>query len=343
MKIIRPLHLSRRQCICISVAALAIAAYLLWLPIPPFRNENAVNSVVWIECRYCYALHAPGCDTVFFNVTAGDSILQGLSPTRKEAERTQWGQGCWYSSLIPIHFSRGRMLTTSSVARPDTVMEQLGQDAAKLAGTAMRQIEQQLNAVAQLDDRLVYYMNTHNVQDEGYTHIAQYEDQYKATKKRWEKVRKILEKTVMSSAPQVSFMSTYTCRHITREGRLSAAETPCRRIKVNSDGLVTLQTTDKTMPNGTVSLGYPLVNGMMLASARHPRHVWLTGFNLPLRPDTITGLKPDHIEGRAWQTEKSPNFATSLALQKSARGVPIVNSRGILVGLADGSTIIPVR
>lgn len=343
MKIIRPLHLSRRQCICIAVAALAIAAYLLLLPIPPFRNENAVKSVVWIECRYCYALHAPGCDTVYFNITAGDSILQGLSATRKEAERTQWGQGCWYSSLIPIHFSRGRMLTTSSVARPDTVMEHLGQDAAKLAGTAMRQIEQQLNAVAQLDDRLVYYMNTHNVQDEGYTHIAQYEGQYQANKKRWEKAREILGKIVMSSAPQVSFMGTYTCRHITREGRLSATETPCRRIKVDNDGLVTLQTTDGTTPSGTVSLGYPLVNGMMLTSTKHPQHVWLAGFNLPLRPDTITGLKPDRIEGRAWQTEKSPNFATSLALQKSARGVPIVNSRGILVGLADGSTIIPVR
>ncbi|HCE48479.1 MAG TPA: hypothetical protein DEQ84_07525 [Prevotellaceae bacterium] len=343
MKFIRPLHISRRQSICIAVAAFTIGAYLLSLPLPPFRNENAAKSVVWIECRYCYALHAPGCDTVFFNTVAGDSLLQGLSPTRKEAERTQWGQGCWYSSLIPIHFSRGNILTTSSVARPDTVMEQLEQDAAKLAGNALRQIEQQLGNVTQLDDRLVYYMSTHNVQDEGYTHIAQYEDLYKATKKRLEKAQKILEKTVMSSAPQVSFMATYACRHITREGRLSATETPCRRIKTDRNGLVTLQTTDKTMPDGTASLGYPLVNGMLFTSARHPMQVWLAGFNLPFRPDTITGLKPDRIEGRAWKTDKRQNYATSLALQKSARGVPIVNSRGVLVGLADGCAIIPVR
>ena len=343
MKIIRSLHLSRQQSICLSVAALAIGIYLLLLPLPPFRNENTAKSIVWIECRYCYALHAPGCDTLFFNTVAGDSLLQKFSPIRKEAERSQWGQGCWYSSLIPIHFSRGRILTTSSVARPDTILEQIGQDAAKLAGRALRQIEQQLATVAQLDDRLVYYMRTHNVQDEGYTHIAQYDDQYKATKKRLENAKKILEKTVMSSAPQVSFMATYACRHITQEGRLSATEKPCRRIKTERNGLVTLQTTDKTMPSGTASLGYPLVNGMLFTSARHPLHVWLAGFNLPFRPDTITGLKPDLIEGRAWKTDESPNYATSLALQKAARGVPVVNRRGVLVGLAEGSTIIPVR
>ncbi len=335
--------IKRKKAALLLAATLAIAAYLLWLPLPPFRNESAARSTVWIECRYCYALHAPGCDTVYFYGTAGDSLLLGLSATRKEAERTQWGQGCWYSSMIPIHFPQGRILTTSSVACPDTAVEQMNSNAARLAGNALFQTRRQLKELAQLDARLVYYMNTHNVQDEGYTHIAQYEDYYRTTGKRLEKAQMVLKKIVMASAPQVSFMADYACRHITEDGRLSATEKPCRRIKVRGDRLVVLQTTDKTMPDGAVSLGYPIINGMLFTSAGHPRRVWLAGFNLPYRPDTVTDLRPDHIEGRAWRTDKSPDYTTSLALQKSARGVPVVNGRGVLVGLADGCSIIPVK
>ncbi len=335
--------IKRKKAALLLAATLALAAYLLLLPLPPFRNENATRSAVWIECRYCYALHAPGCDTVFFYGTIGDSLLQGLSTTRKEAERTQWGQGCWYSSMIPIHFSQGRILTTSSVARPDTAVEQLNRRAAQLAGNALNQTGRQLKDLAQLDARLVYYMKTHDVQDEGYTHIAQYENYYKTTEMRLEKAQKALKKIIMAPAPQVSFIAAYACRHITEEGRLSATEKPCRRIKVRSDRLVVLQTTDKTTPNGAVSLGYPVINGMLFTSAKRPKRVWLAGFNLPCRPDTLTNLRPDHIEGRAWRTDKKSDYATSLALQKSARGVPVVDGRGVLVGLADGSTIIPVK
>lgn len=321
---------------------LAILACAVLLPLLSFPGESAAKSLVWIECRYCYTLTAPGYDTLYFNGIENDTLPRGLSSVRSKAEHTQVGQGCWFSYTSPIHFPQGSILTTSSVAQPDTALEKYGRNVARLASAALRQTKRQRDDITRLDSHLVYYIKTHDVQDEGYTHIAQYEDHYKTTFATLSHLQDLLTKISMASSPQVGFLATYTCRHITAEGRLSDTALHCRRIKTYPNGLVMLRTTDGQTPRTAASLSYPLINGMKFTSSSRPLRVWLAGMNLPGAPDSIEGKRPDRIEGRAWHTAGSTRYATSLPLQTSSRGIPVVNCWGILVGLADEDSIIAI-
>ena len=309
----------------------------------PLQHRVEYRSVVWLESRSCYAITAPNIDTLYFKDLNSDSTFSHLSLECKDAETVLRCQGFWYSPVIPIHFCHGRILTTSEILASDSLSTYLQANLYNLLNTNNIKIRKTINKQRHFQKEMQYYMLTHNVQDEGFNQLANLHHAQNLYNKEYAKMARTLRKLLDTPLTKVTFMTNFTYRYVLLNGKLSTKARPCILYKRYKDSrVIQLQATSHAKAFGTVSLGYPLVNLMRFSSPDLSKEVTLHAFNLAIVPDSLSVLKISATKGKAWKEKNKDYIQTSLPVLPYAVGAPVVDRRGVLIGLADRSGIVPI-
>lgn len=323
----------------------ALFIYSLFLPLPLLRRFQH-RSVVSVECRYCFALTAKGCDTVFFRNIKGDSTFTGVWTTRDEACTTNVGSGFWYSPGLIFPACFGKLVTSSSIAAPDTLIHNSGKPWASLIARELAQQKRTLSDLKAAKKHFGYYMNTHSVTDEGYNQVAYRQNVVKERLRETLRLIGCLEAIGKSGRPEVVFLPAYAYCSVNRGGFLTGKYRACHRIgsKISgSRGMVILQSDSHLRPAGTTYLSYPLINLMRFTSAEHPRSCTMYALNYSLLPDTLTRAQASGYTGHVWKTPDAAVYDTDIPLLDCAEGAPVVDHRGVLIGIANQGRIVPIK
>lgn len=332
----------KKYLILLCCFLLLIWVYTLFFPLP-LQHRCEYRSVVWVECRYSFAISAGGPDSLFFTGIRVDSALSNLSLKRENAQTVNAAQGFWYCPLNLFHLSGNRILTSSRLACPDTILPDLQSHIKKILALSEKRFNLLATQRANLSNHLRSYMNTHDVHDEGYNQVAKYKDQHATTSAELKKINLIIQTLRKSDNVKISFLPVYSYRYVRKDGTLSKLFS-CSRKKVRTDSRITELTPSNQLDHlGTLSLGYPIINLMRFTSPERTKNVLLFAFNVTTPPETFSAMKVSRIDGRAWQ-EKDKNFySSSLPVLNCAVGAPVVDHRGVLIGMADINGIVPIK
>lgn len=332
----------KKYLILLCFVLVATWVYTLFFPLP-LQHRYEYRSVVWVECHYSFALSAGGSDSLFFTGIRADSALSNLSLKRENAQAVNAAQGFWYCPLNLLHLSGNRILTSSRLACPDTILPDL-QSHIKIF---LALSEKRFNLLAaqrnHLSSHLKSYMNTHDVHDEGYNQVARYKNQHVTTSAELNKIQRTIQILLKANNVKISFLPVYSYRYVKKDGTLSKLLS-CSRKKVRTDARITELTPSNQLDHiGTLSLGYPIINLMRFTSPERTKNVLLFAFNITATPETFSDMKVSRIDGRAWQEKNKMLYFSSLPVLNCAVGAPVVDHRGVLIGMADINGIVPIK
>ena len=343
MRLHRP---SSKLLLIIASLVVIITVWGLLMPLPHHRMRQQ-RCLVWLQNTYCFAMTADGADTVYFNGLRSDTLLSGVSIRRSEALVTRHGTGFWYSPWLLLHHCGGRIMTTSRLALPDTLLDRVDSliDTLLVRQTALA--DRQLADLTKSEDHLDYYVKTHSVTDEGYNQVAQYEQQLRQQLKETKILAQTLKHLSRQDHVKLLYLPRYTYRAADRSDTLSTEARPCHLFKpLRQRGLCILQSDTKLNTLGSVSLARPLFTLVRFASSDDPAGVTLMGFNHPLPHGQVTSaFTAGSYKGQAWKDSDFPQsrrYHTDLPILSSAEGSPIVDRRGVLIGVATKQGLIPM-
>ena len=317
-------------------AVLCLIIYGILLPFP-WEKRQLEKCVVLLECQHCYQLTAPGCETLYFSSFKEDGSLAGLSCHLPQARQTVYGTAFWYGSVPLLHLCRGTLLTSSRLARPDTLPAFSHDKLTRLLKAQDSIHTLRLQNIQKEEKILAYYMATHNVVDEGYNQMGQYQKDYQQMRTEEERIHSILNAILLSGKGEISLSTVYIAHSHTP----SSAPATDTCLFLSSDNQVArLQTLSRTMPSGSRSIGASLLKTTLLASRHSQREATLTAYHYGYIDKTgISQMKPSSIEGRIWKDDKP--FSTSIPLLKGAEGSPLTDYNGSLIGIVCQNHIIP--
>jgi len=321
---------------------LFVTIYTLFLPLP-LQHRYEYRSVVWVECRYCFALSTDGSDSLFFSGTRPDSSLSNLSLKQQNAEVLNAAEGFWYCPLNLFHLSGNRILTSSRTTCPDTILPYLQSHIKLSLHLSEKRLKSRTNLQNNLLSHLRSYIHSHDVYDEGYNQVAKYKDQHATTSAMLKQINEVIQTLLKADTVKVSFLPVYTYRYVKQDETFSEPFS-CLRKKIRTDHRVTELTPSNQLDHlGTISLGYPIINLMRFTSEERKKDIILFALNVCTPPKTFTSIKVSRIEGRAWQEKNKFSYFSSLPVLNCAVGAPVVDRRGVLIGLADINGIVPIK
>ena len=327
-----------RYAISSAVLLGLVLLYGLFFPYPWQKSKLSATACL-LECQYCFALVAPGCDTVYFSEVRDDSILAGLTCMPSSVMQTSYGSAFWYGPVPLLHLCRGRLLTASTIAGADSVVPSLQSRIYGLLSIQDTLMSRREKAVSKEEQLLSYYMSTHDVADEGYNQMGEHSARCKQMQEDIRRVRTILDRQRRTGDVKVEYMATYIV-YTPVDGDSSGIQSDtCHRIRVRQN-VVQLQTLSGKMPKGCHSVAPSLMTGMTFASQSSRRRAVLAAYNYPVTKETsLTEMTTRSIKGEVWK--EGGSYATSIPLLGRAEGSPLFDSRGSLIGIVCKNKIIP--
>lgn len=170
-------YIYKRCCGCpllqFFMAGILLLIFILFL-ISFFPTEGKLQrSATVVESSHYYQLEVNGVPLIFFSALTSDSAMAGIALHPDSVERdTRLDTACWIHRFPVIPSCRGRLLTR---ANTDSI------SAAEIPMILERE-RSRLDSIVPLsdhaDDELRYYLAIHNVTDEGYNMIADYNQQH---------------------------------------------------------------------------------------------------------------------------------------------------------------------
>ena len=330
----------RRKYVFYAFCCLAIYfLYSLLLPYP-WQSNKIQKSVSLLECQYCFAMTAAGCDTLFFSSIQDDSVLTGLTSSPEKVKKKAYGSAFWYSPYPLLHLSQGRLLTTVDVASADTIISTMQHDIRRLVMTQESLTAKREAAIEKEESFLSYYMSTHDIIDEGYNQMGRYEQDYRQMQEDMRKVCSTLKQLRNSDSILIFFVSTYIVHSPIGTDSVVLQHDTCQRISVKGN-VVELQTLSENNAKGYYSITPSVINSMHLASDNSRKDAIMVTYNYGITHDTpLQELKVHNIQGKVWRSGGMYN--TSIPVLKRAEGSPLFDKYGRLIGIVHRNNIIPL-
>jgi hypothetical protein len=321
---------------------LATIVYTLFFPLP-LQHRYEYRSVVWLECRYHFVL-TDGNDSLFCTGMAPDSTLSLLSAESQEAMAVNTAQGFWYCPFNLFHLSENRILAPALAVCPDTMLPFLQSHVALLLHQSEKKLTILSAQQSSMANHLKSYLKSHDVYDEGYNQLARYKNQHAANLSELNQTLRIVRRLLKSANPQITFLATYTYRFVKHNGTFSTKSYACIRKKLRDDARMAEITPVNQLDHvGTLSLGYPLINLMSFTSPGRTKQVLLFALNVSTPPESFSNAKVARIDGRAWLNKNNSSYSSSLPILNCVIGAPVVDHRGVLIGMAGPQGIIPIK
>ena len=337
------LHIKKKYWIPFVSVLLAVGIYSMFFPLP-VQHHYEYRSVVWVECRYCFALSAGEGDSLFFGGIDRNARLVNVSSYKEQATRTNYGQGFWYAPVNLFHLTEKRLLTAASIVHPDTILSTLRPEAKEILSTYAAQLGQLSIRQKKEDSHLDYYMNTHGIHDEGYNQVARYSNQHRQQSLEMQRRVQTVQRLLKADDLRVTYLPAYSYRFTSHDGLLSTKAYPCAKRLIRKGGdIAEFQSLDNLGHPGTLALGYPLINLMGFTAPDRTKRVVLLTYNSACAPQDLRLLTLTPVDGRAWKEKGKATYATSLPILPYSIGAPVTDLRGVLIGIAGRDGIIPVK
>ena len=330
-----PHSLKRKTGKIFLFAALVIIVYGTLLPFP-WEKHQLERCMTLLEHQYYYQLSAPNCDTLYFSGLKKEGFA-GLTCHPAQARQTVYGTAFWYSSFPLLHLCSGTLLTSTSITSPETKTELPTKELKSWLKKQYSIHEQRLQSIEKEENILSYYMATHNVIDEGYNQMGEYQKYYQQLYKDEQRIYTALGNILHSGKGEIRCVSTFLVHSYTQD---SVPTTDSCRIISSGNGITKLQTLTLSMPEGSKCMGKHFLKTTWFAGENANRKAFLTAYHYGyIDSSSISKARASSIQGRICKSKQG--FTSSFPLLKGAEGGALTDSNGTLIGIVSHNSILP--
>lgn len=304
----------------IIVALLVVVSLiLLILPFCPISKERQQLCVAELEYERCYSLNVNG-KAVFYINELGTGA--GLTSASTSLDSVRWHKeslkGVWVNRYLFSPYCGGRIITNN----PDYSEIERLQKANSHIDTIIRYninvLEKECQRLRRVTRRLNYYLDVHNVTDEGYNTIATLSANVLTTRHYREKVLDILKAIKPNEVVDIHLVQRYTLISHDKNGK--TVRTRCELLDNEyEDDIATVQTKRHFMPDSAKSIYYNSTTASFIGKAIMHEKDPLPGFIY--RGETAEGKRSGHgvlltsdgtyYDGM-WENDKRNGFGFSV-------------------------------
>lgn len=314
----------------LPVAILAAIAFIMAPSVMPESYDGMRRSVATIECREYYEITSDGKVAAFCNDIDSDSTLCAVSEEKdSDTERKAMVCGCWMNRFSSFPSCNGRILTVDPFAKEHDMLAIAGSDIRKTIAKTIAKDEKAAVRNRKREEKLNYYLNTHNVKDEGYNTIAAYAEENRKEKEHLQNSIAILKSLQKKGNVKIRKKNVYTL--VYAAARNKTGSRPCYALHEETrnapKGTIVIRTQDGFMPEGANAIYRFDVFDL---SPERGSSVSIAGiFGLTSKSTANAALQePNVFNGKA----VSPGRHDAPALL-APEGAPIFNSHGYFIGI----------
>jgi len=256
----RPMRKSinwKRKHTLLSLSALPVATVLIFLVLPFIEpsEERKLSAAAVLEYESCYVLEADGRPLLYVNDIAWGSSATDISTS---PDSLAWNRmrltGCWIYRYLAFPVCRGHLVAADPDVRTDSVLTRLNAHADTLVARNIVGLENENKRIDHIVHQLYYYLDVHNVNDEGYNSIATLA--WKMTEERAKRIRALeaLKGVEAGTTLKLRLLQRYTLVYRDTLND-SICRVPCEMVEKDTvKRQVILQTLDGDMPDAATAL-----------------------------------------------------------------------------------------
>lgn len=316
------------------LAAIAILLYgLTFLPVSQSRMKR---SVALIEYASCYEITADGKPLAWFRAFGDSLSLDGLTVVAgQNVVERRLITGVWVNRYGFFPSCKGRILLPSPDISACQRLSAANKKASLVLQKALSDNEKLISRLGQTQSKLRYYLETHNVSDDGYNTMAAYSAATDSSRQDAERLLSVLKS--LDSKAQVSIRHIEKHTLLYSDSSRKTARKTCNDI--TKDGLRQfriVQTEDQTMPNDVAALYF---HRWLLPSAKTGMEVVTAAYH----GSSQRGFNTDTLRAgcfRGLVTEGGGHDVPSLF---APDGSPVFTKGGLLVGVTLGGTVCSAK
>lgn len=167
----------------LPVVILAAIAFITVPSLLPESYDSMKRSVVTVECGEYYEILSRGRVIACCNNINADTTLHAVSvKPDSDTERKAMVCGCWINRFTFMPSCQGRILTVSPFTTDTRLISMANRNIGTMIEKTIKRAEEMLATDRRRETEMDYYLNTHNVKDEGYNAIAAYAEENKKKK-----------------------------------------------------------------------------------------------------------------------------------------------------------------
>ncbi len=240
----------------------AAAVYLLWL----LHNteERTQNSIVPVECRYCFALEVNGKEVLYVKNPMADWCSYAFSTTSDTLVcDTCKSDGRWVNRFMLLPSCSGRIRIPDIYQSLDSLCAQANDSIKGIIANQRIAFEQRLRMLTHVCLELEYYLSVHNVADEGFNTIASHATLTNENKANTARALAVLERITDKDSVSIKMICHFTAIIINKDTIVSKrksvrnkADSPktipidCILLPDKRGGHLLIQTAHKRLPQG---------------------------------------------------------------------------------------------
>ena len=262
----------------LPVLLVAIVVVFFLLPLIPPSEERKERCIADLEYERCYALVIDGKPALYLNNMEQGSLWTTISTS---PDSIKWShttlKGCWINKYIALPYSRGRMVTENPDYGSDSLLTALNNRIGTVIDNNISLLETECKRMKRIARQLDYYLDVHNVSDEGYNTIASLAEKANNERNNRERALGILKEIKPTQRVELKQLQRYTLLYNDTTG--TPRRHPCKILDDNYDNrLCYLQTVGHFMPKGAQAIYHHIltsdfVNKVVRTSPLHTPNV----------------------------------------------------------------------
>ena len=263
----------RKNIYRLSLPLLLVAIVVIFfiLPLIPPSEELKQHCVADLKYERCYALMIDGKPVLYLNNLNRGSMWTSIST---HPDSITWAQtqlkGCWINKFLALPYSRGRMVAENPDRDADSLLNAMNDRIGIVIDNNIRLMETDSKRLKRVVRQLKYYLDVHNVNDEGYNAIATIAEKAGKTRHNREQALAILKGIRPGQRVELKQLQRYTLLYNDTAGTIKRH--PCQILDdAYGQRLYTLQTKGHFMPDSAQSIYHhfltsDFVNGILRTS-----------------------------------------------------------------------------
>lgn len=314
----------------------AIAFFLIIETLLPFSHDGMCRATALVEQHSVYGIFSDGRQVACFKPSDnGLAIAYMAEPGDSTAATTVVTEGCWINDMPVMPSCRGRILIPDADVRADSIVAAMNGNIARVLQEETCRLRGKLRLLSALSSETGYYLNRHDVRDEGFNNVAEYAGYIKTEKSKAERLIGLLEKAMKEKNTVVRHTSVYTL--ITSgEGqkvrRMACTETG----EEYTHGFITVRTADRKTPPEARAI---YINRLVGCTAGNGDHINAAGICGAGTEGFVPGKAPAMISGGHVSKDLEHGMPPLLVPD----GSPLFSKNGFFIGISKGGKIVDVR
>lgn len=325
----------KRTVACAVAALTVILLAVVAVSYLPTSRQKMCRSVAMMECRSYYVVRAGGKRLFCFRTLSPDTLLAGVDTAAAKIAEVDYMPACWVNRWAFLPSCKGRLLTREK-GNADSVRSWMARHGEWMLVREKARMEREMKALDHKASELKYYLNVHNVQDEGFNTVSQYAVKVNHDKDSVAHILGKLKHLRAGARIAVDHVTDYTLLERTEAGKQKRI--PCRRCSSKDEsGFVLVQTIDGKTPDGACAQS---LHRWLSWRADEGDLVFVAGYSGMNRvafdaSSSVADIAPGHVTG----ADGRHNIPQILAPD----GSPVFSQNGCFLGLSCQGKVVGTK